>query len=72
MMDTDTKTSFVACTMREFTVLEPFWCEETRSEYVPGLHYTAISPVLDRLLDKWMQEGKAELFSGALARISGG
>lgn len=72
MMDTDTTTTFVACTMREFTVLEDFWCEETRSQYVTGLHYTAISPVLDMLLDQWIRQGKAELFSGAIARISGG
>lgn len=71
MMSTETTTSFVACTGREFTVLESFWCEEVRSEYVVGLHYTAISPALDRLLDKWIGEGKAELFSGAIARISG-
>jgi hypothetical protein len=43
---------------RRFTALEDFYSEETRSQYVKDLGYTANNPELEKLAEKWVREGK--------------
>lgn len=54
-----------------FTALADFFSEETRSQYVKGLSYTAIAghAVADHVM-RWVGEGKVEL-GAAVAVIAG-
>ncbi len=45
----------------EFTALEDFWSEETKSQYCAGLVYSyGAGEALRPLVERWVQEGKAE------------
>lgn len=57
----------------DFTCLKNFYSEETKSEYVKGMNYTARldNEKLLQLLPKWRDEGKIEFGRPAAAEISG-
>lgn len=56
---------------RHFTALNDFWSEETQSVYLGGFSYTASTPALNVLLDRWISEGKARLGRAYSAQING-
>lgn len=55
-----------------FTALQDFFSEETKSQYVKGLSYTARpqDEVLLSLVPKWVTEGRVQL-GGPSAEVSG-
>src|SRR5580765_8351081 len=56
---------------RSFTALEDFFAEETKSQYVKGLSYTAIAGhAVAEHVERWAGEGKVEL-GGAVAQLTG-
>jgi hypothetical protein len=54
----------------QFTVLEDFWSDETKSQYCAGLSYTAADERLRKLAEQWIAEGKAEP-GGPAAELTG-
>lgn len=54
----------------QFTARHDFWSPEAQSQYVGGLNYTADSPELQKIFERWMREGKMERTSPT-ARLSG-
>jgi len=56
---------------RRFTVLEGFFSDETRSEYVEGLSYEAQEgDTVTDLIDGWIKEGKVRE-GGPEAQVTG-
>lgn len=53
-----------------FTAIETFHSEETGSEYISGLGYTAHDGKLQNLVAQWIKEGKARK-GGAVAQMQG-
>lgn len=59
--------------MLEFQVTEAFFCEQMKSEYVPGQTYR-VRPGNDKLaalLKKWLDEKKAVIVGTNRARVAG-
>lgn len=56
---------------QQFTALVDFFAEETQSQYVDGLSYTAAEQPLLGIVLQWAEEGKIEL-GGRPATMSGG
>jgi len=57
---------------RRFTVLDDFFADETKSQYVAGLSYEAEegSPLAE-LVDGWISEGKVRE-GGPISEVTGG
>lgn len=58
-------------TPASFSPTEDFWSDETQSQYVVGLVYTVRTPVLAKIVEQWVQAGKAMIIDGAVSRMSG-
>ncbi len=58
---------------KRFTILEDFFCDELQTQYLRGYSYTVrdSDTVLDKLVPKWIEEGKARE-GGPEAEMSGG
>lgn len=54
-----------------FTALEDFFSPETKSQYVKGLSYTARTPALAALVEKWLAEGKVAVGGAPAGKLSG-
>lgn len=57
--------------MQQFKAIQNFFSEETKSEYVEGLYYTAQSEPLLTLINTWASQGKIELTESGVSTISG-
>lgn len=53
-----------------FTAIETFRSEETGSEYISGLGYTARDEKLQQLVGQWIKQGKVRE-GGAAAQMTG-
>lgn len=57
--------------MMPFTALINFRSEETHSDYIAGLSYTARTDSLVALIARWASEGKVQIGASRLAVVSG-